>query len=195
MAENELTTPEQRRDFVQRNHTCVVSYARRSAPPSMSIVHYVVDANRIVFLTMAERQKAKAARRDPRMSLCVLDGPQGGLSWPPEYLVVDGLAEVVTDIDCIVQRAMEVGPIMLGHPLPPDAEPIVREMMVRENRVAICLTPESTFHSPSVHPEAGDAEAAEKMEHGFGARLPWAAWAWEHTICGCPHDRGGAPLG
>ena len=175
MTDNDLITPEQRRAFVRRNHTCVVSYARRTAPPSMSIVHYVMDGETIVFLTMAQRQKAKAVRRLGQLSVCVLDGPAGGLSWPPEYLVVDGAAEVVTNLDYVVARAMEVGPIMLGHPVPAEAEPVVRDMMVREDRVAIRVTPESTFHSPSVHPDADDADAARKMEHGLGARLPWAA--------------------
>ena len=95
------------------------------------------------------------------------------LAWPPEYLVVDGAAEIVTDMDYIVRIAMGVGEIMMGQPVPEEAEPTVRDMMNRENRVAICVTPRSTFHSPSVHPEVDDAEAAEKMVHGLGARLPW----------------------
>jgi nitroimidazol reductase NimA-like FMN-containing flavoprotein (pyridoxamine 5'-phosphate oxidase superfamily) len=173
MADNELVSSEQRRDFVYNNHTCVVSYARKSAPPSMSIVHYVMNDDRIVFLTMTDRQKAKAVRRNNQLSICVLDGPQGGLSWPPEYLVVDGTAEIITDIDYVVARAMEVGAIMTGQAIPADAEPVVRDMMVREKRVAICVKPESTFQSPSVHPEADDSQAAEKMQHGLGARLPW----------------------
>ena len=174
MADNELATAKQRRDFVYGNHTCVVSYARKASPPSMSIVHYVMDDDKIVFLTMADRQKAKAVRRNNQLSICVLDGPQGGLSWPPEYLVVDGIAEIVPDVEFVVARAMEVGPIMMGQPVPPEAETMVREMMIRENRVAICVTPQSTFHSPSVHPEADGADAAEKMVHGLGARLPWS---------------------
>ena len=174
MADNELTTIAQRRNFVYDNHTCVVSYERKIAPPSMSIVHYVMDHDKIVFLTMADRQKTKAVKRNNQLSICVLAGPQGGLAWPPEYLVVDGIAEVVTDMDYVVARAMEVGPIMLGQPVPPEAEPMVREMMVKENRVAICVTPQSSFHSPSVHPDADDNQAAENMEHGLGARLPWS---------------------
>jgi nitroimidazol reductase NimA-like FMN-containing flavoprotein (pyridoxamine 5'-phosphate oxidase superfamily) len=174
MADNELTTAAQRRDFVSGNHTCVVGYARQSSPPSMSIVHYVMDGDKIVFLTMADRQKAKAVRRNNQLSICVLDGPQGGLSWPPEYLVVDGTAEIVTDMDYVVARAMEVGPIMLGQPVPSEAEPMVRDMMIKENRVAIRVTPQSTFHSPSVHPESNDEDATEKMVHGLGARLPWS---------------------
>ncbi len=174
MADNELATVAQRRDFVENNHTCVVGYTRKAAPPSMSIVHYVMDGDKLVFLTMAERQKAKAVKRNGELSICVLAATEDALAWPPEYLVIDGAAEIVTDMDYIVKVAMGVGGIMRGEPVPEAAEPLVRDMMVRENRVAICVSPRSTFHSPSVHPESDDAEATAKMVHGFGARLPWA---------------------
>ena len=173
MADNELATASQRREFVEGNHTCVVGYTRKAAPPSMSIVHYVMDGGKIVFLTMAERQKAKAVERHGELSICVLAASPDGLAWPPEYLVVDGSAEIVTDMDYVVKIAMQVGGIMRGEPVPEAAEPMVRDMMMRENRVAICVSPRSSFHSPSVHPERDDAEAAEKMVHGLGARLPW----------------------
>jgi general stress protein 26 len=173
MADNELATIAQRRDFVHDNHTCVISYARKVAPPSMSIVHYVMDDGKICFLTMTDRQKAKAVRRNDQLSICILAGPQGGLAWPPEYLVVDGTAEIVTDMDYVVSIAMKVGPIMTGNPVPEEAEPMVRDMMVRENRIVICVTPQSSFHSPSVHPDADDKKG-EKMVHGLGARLPWS---------------------
>ena len=174
MADNELATIAQRRDFVDNNHTCVVGYARQSAPPSMSIVHYVMDGDKVVFLTMTERQKAKAVKRNGELSLCVLAATEDALAWPPEYLVLDGAAEIVTDIDYIVKIAMGVGGIMRGEPVPEAAAPMVRDMMIRENRVAIRVSPRSTFHSPSVHPEDDSAEATEKMVHGLGARLPWA---------------------
>jgi len=174
MAKNELATIEQRRDFVNENHTCVIGYTRKTAPPSMSIVHFVMDDDKIVFLTMTDRQKAKAVRRYGELSVCVLAGPQGGLAWPPEYLVVDGKAEIVSDMDYVVKIAMGVGEIMTGNPVPAEAEPMVRDMMTRENRIAIVVSPQSTFHSPSVHPDADDKRAAEKMVHGLGARLPWS---------------------
>ena len=174
-AENELTTSEQRREFVKQCHTCVVGYGRKTAGPSMSIVHYVTDGDKIVFLTMSERQKAKAIRRGVPLSLCILGGVPGGLAWPPEYLVVDGSAEIITDLDYIVDSvAFGIGGVMRGEPIPeeakPAARPMVVDMMKRENRVAIQFTPESTFHSPSVFPDADDPEAAKKMQHGFGAR-------------------------
>ena len=174
MANNELTTAAQRRDFTENNHTCVVGYTRKAAPPSMSIVHYVMDGGKIVFLTMADRQKAKAAKRHGELSVCVLAASQDGLAWPPEYLVIDGAAEIVTDLDYIVKIAMGVGEVMRGEPVPEAAAPLVRDMMIRENRVAIVVSPRSSFHSPSVHPEGNDKDAAENMEHGLGARLPWS---------------------
>lgn len=54
-----------------------------------------MDDDKIVFLTMADREKTKAVKRNDQLSICVL-GPERGLSWPPEYLVVDGTAEIVT---------------------------------------------------------------------------------------------------
>ena len=45
--------------------------------------------------------------------------------------------------------------------------------IVREERVAIRVSPTSSFHSPSVHPDGDDRDAASKMVHGLGARLPW----------------------
>ncbi|MEM7016538.1 MAG: pyridoxamine 5'-phosphate oxidase family protein [Pseudomonadota bacterium] len=174
MADNELATIAQRRDFVENNHTCVVGYTRKAAPPSMSIVHYVMDGDKIVFLTMAARQKAKAVKRNGEVSVCVLAATEDALAWPPEYLVIDGDADIVTDMDYVVKIAMEVGGIMRGEPVPEAAEPMVREMMVREDRVAICVSPRSTFHSPSVHPDKDDPDAEAKMVHGLGARLPWA---------------------
>lgn len=178
MADNELATSAQRRAFVFDNHTCVVGYGRRTAGPSMSIVHYVMDGDRIVFLTMSARQKAKAVKRGVPLSVCVLAGhglagQERGLAWPPEYLIVDGTSELVTDMDYIVERAFGIGEIMRGEPVPAAARPAVREMMTREKRVAVRFTPESTFHSPSVHPESDGKGGTKEMVHGLGARLPW----------------------
>ena len=173
-----MNDPKARRDFVRSSHTCVISYARKTAPPSMSIVHYAMDGDGedIVFLTMAERQKAKAVLRDGQLSACILAGEPLGLAWPPEYLVVDGSARLVTDMDEVMEVAAKILPIMSGQTLPKEALPFVRQHMERENRVVVHITPESTFHSPAVHPkEDGEFEGAndDKPLHGLGARLPW----------------------
>jgi len=170
---NAMNDSKSRRDFVRSNHTCVISYTRKTAPPSMSIIHYAMDGDDVVFLTMAARQKAKAVERLGQLSACILAGEPGGLSWPPEYLVVDGKATVSTDMDEVVDVAAKIIPIMTGKPLPDEARPGVRTVMEKEGRVVIRITPESTFHSPSVHNvEDADPNADEPL-HGLGARLPW----------------------
>lgn len=172
-----MNDAESRREFVRSNHTCVVPYARKTSPPSMSIVHYAMDGDDIVFLTMSERQKAKAVRRLGQLSACILAGESGGLSWPPEYLVVDGKATISTDMDDVVEQASKIVPIMTGKPLPTEAFPAVRQLLEREKRVVVRITPESTFHSPAVHPDDNEevVQAGESDEavHGLGARLPW----------------------
>jgi PPOX class probable F420-dependent enzyme len=162
-----------RRDFVRGNHTCVVSYTRKTAPPSMSIVHYAMDGDDIVFLTMAERQKAKAVQRLGQLSACILAGEPGGLSWPPEYLVVDGKAELSSDMDEVMDVAARIIPIMTGKPLPEEAHPGVRLVLQREKRVVIRIRPESTFHSPSVHDVEDVEPDSDQPLHGLGARIPW----------------------
>lgn len=162
----------ERKQFVQANNTMVVGYTRQSAPPSMSIVYYTLDGDDILFSTMAGRAKARAVDRNGELSLCVLDG-----KWPPTYIVVDGNATIVRDIEAITDVGMKIGAVMAGEPIPEDARPFVKDLMERENRVVIRVTPYSTFHSPPVHLNNADdalkAETKEKMEHGYGARLPW----------------------
>lgn len=163
---------EERRKFVQDNHTVVVGYTRHDAPPSMSIVYYTMDGDDILFSTMAGRAKAKAVKRNGELSLCVLDG-----KWPPTYIVVDGKAEVITDIEKVTDVGMKIGAVMAGEPIPEEARPFVKDAMERENRVVIRVKPYSTFHSPPVHLHKGEdalkPETKEKMKHGYGARLPW----------------------
>ncbi len=162
----------ERRDFVRTNHTCVVGYTRKNAPPSMSIVYYVMDGDDILFSTMRERQKAKAVAREGELSIAVLDG-----QWPPTYLVVDGDAELETNPETIVDVAMKIGGVMAGEPLAEEVRPFVKEGCEKEGRVVVRVTPKSTFYSPPVHlHKADDALDKEKMKdfkHGLGARLPW----------------------
>ena len=77
-------TAEERREFVRAHRTCVFGYGRKHDGPSMTIVYYVMDGDDILVSTMAERGKAKAVRRNPKVSLCVMDE-----KWPPTYLQVD----------------------------------------------------------------------------------------------------------
>jgi hypothetical protein len=46
----------------------------------MSIVFYCLEQDEVLVSTMAERAKARAAARSPKVSLCVLDE-----QWPPSF--------------------------------------------------------------------------------------------------------------
>src|SRR6266705_3194458 len=125
-------TAEERRGFVRAHRTCVFGYGRRHDGPSMTIVYYVMDGDDILVSTMAERGKAKAVRRNPKISLCVLDE-----KWPPTYLQVycDGWVE--TDFEPTVDLMMRIAGVMAGQPMPDAVRPMVAEGARREGRVVL----------------------------------------------------------
>ena len=64
---------EERKNFVEVHRTAVFGYNRKEDGPSLSVVYDVMDGDDILISTMLERGKAKAVRRNPKVSLCVLD--------------------------------------------------------------------------------------------------------------------------
>jgi len=157
---------EERRQFVKEHRTCVFSYERKQGPPSMSIVYYVMDGDDMLVSTMAERAKARAVRRNPEVSLCVLDE-----QWPPTYLVVFGDAKIETDPDAVIDLMMRIGELMSGQKLPDEARPVVAAMAEKEQRILIRIRPRQTFETPPKHLYAGDD--GSKLDHGLGQSLPW----------------------
>src|SRR5215212_592871 len=78
-------------EFLRPRHRAVLLTRRASGGPQLSPVTFGVDGEgRIVVSTYPERAKARNARRDPAVSVCVLsddfDGP---------WVQVDGEAEVL----------------------------------------------------------------------------------------------------
>lgn len=78
-------------DFVRGREHVILSTTRSDGRPQMSpVVAGVDDEGRIVISTYAARDKAANAKRNPRVSVCVLsddfDGP---------WVQVDGRAEVI----------------------------------------------------------------------------------------------------
>ena len=66
--------PSERRLFVRTHRTCVLGYGRVHDGPAMSVVYYVpTDEDELLVSTTAGRAKARAVRRNPKVSLCVLD--------------------------------------------------------------------------------------------------------------------------
>ena len=76
--------------FLRPRHHAVLLTHRRDGSPQMSPVTCGVDdAGRVVVSTYPDRAKAVNARRDPRVSLCVVSD-----DWDP-WVQVDGTAEVL----------------------------------------------------------------------------------------------------
>ena len=149
------------------HRTAIFGYDRAEHGPAMSIVYYVADPEEILVSTMAERAKAKAVARDPKVSLCVVDE-----KWPPTYLQVYCDAVIETDFDLVVDVMMRIAGVMAGTPMSEDVRPMVEEGARAENRVAIRLRPYGTFHSPPRHVHSED-DIGPGLLHQTSTSMPW----------------------
>ena len=78
-------------DFLRPRHHGLLATTRADGRPQLSPVSCGVDGEgRIVVSTYPERAKAANARRDGRVSMCVLSD-----EWDGPYVQVDGHAEVL----------------------------------------------------------------------------------------------------
>jgi hypothetical protein len=161
--------PSERREFVRTHRTCIFGYPRRADGPSMSVVYYVpTDEDELLISTMRGRAKAKAAARNGKVSLCILDE-----RWPFAYLQVYCDARVDADPGLVVEVMLGVGWRMSGQALPEDARPVVETMAKEEDRVVVRCRPYSTFAQPPRHLYRHDQ--AEKVTHWITAAMPWDA--------------------
>jgi hypothetical protein len=117
---------------------------------------------------MADRSKALAVARDPKVSLCVLDE-----RWPFTYLQVYADAVVDDDRELVVDVMMAVGGRMSGENLGADARPFVEAMAENEQRVVIRCRPYATFAQPPRHLHRNDQE--ERLTHWIAGSIPWDA--------------------
>ncbi|HTY97762.1 MAG TPA: pyridoxamine 5'-phosphate oxidase family protein [Solirubrobacteraceae bacterium] len=159
--------PEQRRRFVLDHRTAIFGYGRAKDGPAMSIVFYAATEEEIVVSTMAERAKAKAVARNPKVSLCVLDE-----QWPPSYLQVYCDAELETDFDGVVESMMRIAGVMAGRPMSEDVRPMIEEGARIEKRVVLRLRPYATFYTPPRHVHS-EADIGPGLLHETSASVAW----------------------
>src|SRR6201988_2087535 len=159
-------TGEERRQFVLDHRTAIFGYNRAEHGPGMSIVFYSADPEEIVVSTMAERAKAKAVARSPKVSLCVLDE-----QWPPSYLQVYCDAVIDTDFDSVVEVMMRISGVMAGTPMSEDVRPMVAEGARQEKRVGLRLRPYATFYTPPRHVHS-EAEIGPGLRHEPSPSIP-----------------------
>jgi hypothetical protein len=160
-------TPEERRQFVLDHRTAIFGYGRAAHGPAMSIVYYSADPDEIVVSTMAERAKAKAVVRNPKVSLCVLDE-----QWPPSYLQVYCDAAVDSNFESVVDVMMRIAGVMAGVPMSDDVRPMVEEGARAEKRVVLRLRPYGTFYTPPRHVHSED-DVGPGLLHETSASIPW----------------------
>ncbi|MEU3274311.1 PPOX class F420-dependent oxidoreductase [Saccharomonospora sp. NPDC006951] len=119
-------------EFLRSRHRGVLLTSRADGSPQMSPVTCGVDGEgRIVVSTYPERAKTHNARREPRVSMCVLSD-----EWNGPYVQVDGVAEVL-DMPDAVEGLVEYFRCISGEH-PDWAE--YREAMVRQNKSLIRIS-------------------------------------------------------
>jgi PPOX class probable F420-dependent enzyme len=131
-------TPEEEKAFLEAHRLCVFAFRRKAGPPSLTPVYYYMDGGDIVISTTATRAKAKAVRRDPEVTVCVLEEKS-----PFSYLTVYGRARI--EEQGAVDVMMKVGEKMTGAPVAESMRPAIEERARKEQRVVLRVTPVSAF--------------------------------------------------
>ena len=90
-------TPDEARAFLREHHNAVLATFRRDGRPQMSPVGATVDEQgRVIVSTRAPAMKTRNLRRDPRVSLIVLNRGFYG-----DWVQVEGTAEIVEQPEAI----------------------------------------------------------------------------------------------
>jgi PPOX class probable F420-dependent enzyme len=122
-------------DFLRPRHHGLLSTTRSNGRPQLSPVACGVDAEgRILVATYPERAKSHNARRDERVSICVVSD-----DWNGAYVQVDGRAEVLDMPEAEEQFVEYYRSIAGEHPDWDD----YRQAMHRQNKSLIRITIES----------------------------------------------------
>jgi PPOX class probable F420-dependent enzyme len=156
----------ERREFVRKHRTCIFGYNRKNDGPAMTVVYYVLDGDDLLISTMAARGKTLATRRNPKVSICVLDE-----QWPLTYLQVYGDATVEDDFDQAVDVLRRVVDLMAGQQVADTKLGEIERMAREENRVVIRVRPYATFATPPRH--VYKAEDIDGLTHFTSTSMPW----------------------
>lgn len=104
-------TPDEWRAFLQEPvRPAMLATVRPDGRPHVAPIWIVVDDDdTVVFTTGAGTAKGRAVRRDPRVALCVDDDQP-----PFSYVMIEGTAEVSTDLDEMLVWATRLGGRYMG---------------------------------------------------------------------------------
>jgi len=156
----------ERREFVRKHRTCVFGYNRKDDGPAMTVVYYVMDGDDLLVSTMAARGKARAVKRNSKVSLCILDE-----QWPVTYLQVYGEATLEEDFGLAVDVLRRVVDLMAGEDVSSAKLREIERMAREEDRVVIRVRPYATFATPPRH--VYKAADLDTLTHFTSSSQPW----------------------
>ncbi len=119
-------------EFLRHHHRAVFQTRRKDASPQLSPVSCALgEDGRAVVSTREGAAKARNARRDPRVSLCVF-----GEAFFGEWVQIDGTAEVISLPEAMDGLVAYYRAVSGEHP---DWDEY-RRAMVEERRVLVAIT-------------------------------------------------------
>jgi PPOX class probable F420-dependent enzyme len=122
-------------EFIRPRHHAILVTTKADGGPQLSPVTCGLDTSgRIVISTYPSRAKARNARRDPKVSVCVLSD-----DWDGAWVQVDGTAEVL-ELPDAVEPLVEYFRVISGEH--PDWDEY-REAMRRQGKCLIRVTSDS----------------------------------------------------
>ena len=105
----EMTTEEALEFLSVGTRTAKVAWVASDGRPHVAPIWFIVEGGDILFATSAEAGKARAMRRDPRVSLVVdVEEP------PYAFVKVDGTVEITEDLDEVLRVATLAGGRYMG---------------------------------------------------------------------------------
>lgn len=122
-------------EFLRPRHHALLMTTRADGSPQLSPVSAGIDGEgRIVIATYPQRAKARNARRNPAVSLCVLSD-----DWDDAWVQVNGTAEVLNVPEAVEPFVEYFRSISGEHPDWDD----YRAAMVRQNKSLLRITIDS----------------------------------------------------
>jgi PPOX class probable F420-dependent enzyme len=104
-----MSDDERRAFLLEGTRTAKLATVRVDGRPHIAPVWFVLDGDVLVFNTGASTVKGKALARDPRVTLCIDD------ERPPfAYVIIEGMAEIDTDLDDMLTWATRIGGRYMG---------------------------------------------------------------------------------
>ncbi len=118
------------RAYIRENHRGVLATLKRDGRPQLSNVVYLLDDDGMIKISVTQdRAKTHNARRDPRVSLSVVDD-----NWF-QYVVAEGTARLIEDDPIPLLRHVYLGIQGVEHPNWQEFD----EAMVRERRLILAI--------------------------------------------------------